>query len=263
MIIKEITEANRVAWNAIAPIHRRAAGDELRARFAVPGASSLDAVARAALERVGVRGQRVAQLCCNNGQELLSILNLGAASGVGFDISEVVIEEARELAAVAKLACHFEACDVYDIPARYDGSFDRVFISVGALGWMPELSAFFAVVGRLLSPGGRLLIYEMHPILDMYEPNKSGAQPPCVSYFRREPFVEEVGLDYVSKTSVKAPPQHWFHHTLGAVVGGVLAAGLTLTSLEELPHDISNLYGDLEGIEAQPPMSYLLTAERR
>jgi SAM-dependent methyltransferase len=262
MSIKEVTEANRLAWNAIAPVHRRAAGEQLRARFAVPGASSLDEVMTAQLTRLGVRGKRVVQLCCNNGQELLSLMNLGAARAVGFDISDVVIEEARELAGIAGLECTFVACDVYEIPASYDGAFDLTVITVGALGWMPDLRAFFAVVGRLLAPGGQLLIYEMHPVLDMYEPNTEVAQGPSVSYFRDEPFVEEVGLDYVSKTELAAPPQHWFHHTLSAIFNGVVAAGISLTSFDELAHDISSLYPALVGAAAQPPMSYVLTGQK-
>ena len=63
----------------------------------------------------------------------------------------------------------FLACDVYAVPAEYDAQFDLVYISVGAFGWLPDLTGFLAVCARLLRPGGKLLIYEMHPILDMIE----------------------------------------------------------------------------------------------
>lgn len=263
MTTKAITEANRRAWNAVAPIHRKATVDALRARFAVPGASSLDDVATERLLRLGVRGKRVAHLCCNNGQELLSLMNLGAASGVGFDISEVVIEEARELAATSSIDCAFVAGDVYEIPEGHTGAFDLVFISVGALGWMPDLAGFFAVAGRLLGSGGALFVYEMHPILDMYDPQ---AEPPLVprdSYFRQDPFVETVGLDYVSKTQFDGPPQYWFHHTMASILSSVLAAGVDITSFDEFPHDVSDLYAALANASSQLPMSYILTGRKR
>src|SRR5262245_58379123 len=142
MRVKDITEANRRAWNAVAPIHRKKQGEELASHFSVPGSSCLDSVELEHLRRIGIQGKRVAQLCCNNGRELISFMNLGAASAVGFDISEVVLEEAQLLATLARVSCRFVRCDVYDVPDAYNGAFDLVYVSVGALGWMPDVAHF-------------------------------------------------------------------------------------------------------------------------
>ncbi len=35
---------------------------------------------------------------------------------------------------------------------------------------MPDLARFFRVVAGLLRPGGQLVIYETHPVLEMFDP---------------------------------------------------------------------------------------------
>jgi SAM-dependent methyltransferase len=260
MSAEQIAEANRAAWNAVAPVHRQGQGDELQRLFATPGASCLDETATAHLGRLGVQGKRVAQLCCNNGRELISICNLGAASGTGFDISDAVIEEAIELAKLAGARCEFVRTDACEVPREYDGAFDLVYVSVGALGWIPDIGRFFACAGRLLDQAGNLLIYEMHPVLDMYDPASATPEIPRDSYFRRAPFVETTGLDYVGNTNFESPPQYWFHHTLADIFTAVLASGLQVVTFEELAHDISTQYPTLAASAVTPPMSYALTA---
>nr|HPI32382.1 hypothetical protein [candidate division Zixibacteria bacterium] len=102
---KRITEANRRAWNEATPLHQRHRTVDLRAKFAEPGYSCLDPIETAKLLQIGLAGQRVAQLCCNNGREILSLVNLGAAEGVGFDISDAAIAEAYEAGLLGKNAC--------------------------------------------------------------------------------------------------------------------------------------------------------------
>jgi hypothetical protein len=61
---------------------------------------------------------------------------------------------------------------------------------------MPDLTAFFSAVIRLLRPGGILYIYEEHPVMNMFDPK--GAQPdvPATSYFQAEPRAETTALVY-------------------------------------------------------------------
>jgi SAM-dependent methyltransferase len=214
------------------------------------------------LRRIGIEGKRIAQPCCNNGRELVSLMNLGARSAVGFDISDVVLEEAHRLATLAGVACSFVRSDVYDIADHYSASFDLVYITVGALGWMPDLPPFLHMAARLLAPGGWLFVHEMHPILDMYDPLSKTPTVPVHSYFRTEPYVETAGLDYVGGTDYDGPPQYWFHHSVGSILNGAIAAGFRLNSFDEFEQDISGLYEAIERCPQKPPMSYILTARK-
>lgn len=165
--LERYTEANRGAWNEVMPLHQRAASALLDAAFLRPGHVALPDDSLQALQRIGLEGEDVAHLCCNNGVELLSIKNLGAARCVGFDISDVAIGEAQRRARLADINCEFVRSDVYAIPDDYDGAFDRVYISAGALGWMPDLARFFSRVAALLRTRGQVLIHEIHPVSEM------------------------------------------------------------------------------------------------
>ena len=99
---KDITSANREAWEEAAPLHRAQNMERQLAAFREPGYSCLDEIETARLRALPVAGKDVAQLCCNNGRELLSVKNLGAGRCVGFDGAEGFLGQARELAARAR-----------------------------------------------------------------------------------------------------------------------------------------------------------------
>src|SRR5688572_22484082 len=120
MRVKQITETNRRARHALFHVQRKNLRQALACHFSAPGSSCLDSIELEHLQPIGIEGKRIAQLCCNSGRELISFMNLGAASAVGFDISEGVLEDARRLATLAGVSCSFVRCDVYDVPDEYN-----------------------------------------------------------------------------------------------------------------------------------------------
>ena len=254
-----IVDANRGAWNEAAERHR-AHGQYARLLegFAKPGFSVLDATLTARLEALGLAGKAVAQLCCNNARELLSIKNLGAASVTGFDFAAAFLEQARELAATGGIEAEFVQSEIAKIPARYDGRFDLALVTIGVLGWMPDLKEFFGTARRLLKPGGRLVIYEDHPILNMYDDRDSGGPPqPDESYFRAEPYRSDRGLDYWANADYEATPCYCTFHKMSDVIMGVTHAGFALEDFEEFAHNIGTR-AHMENQPQQLPLSYVL-----
>ncbi len=159
------------------------------------------------------------------------------------------------------MACEFVRTDVYDIPSTYDHGFDLVYVTIGALGWLPDLPGFFQVAARLLRPAGWLFMYEIHPIIDMFE-GSDRDDPPRLqhSYFREHPFVDTSGLDYYGMTTYQSSPAYWFHHKLSGIISGCLNVGLTITSFQEYGHDISNVFTHFEHLKIKPPLCYTLVA---
>lgn len=257
--------ANRAAWDSSAPHHRQAESfARLRDGFAGPGYSCLDEIATARLTELQVAGKDVAQLCCNNGRELLSIKNLGAAACVGFDQSAGFLEQARELAELAGLDCRFVEGDVYRLAAQFDEAFDLVVVTIGVFGWMPDLKGFLAVAARLLRPGGALFVYEQHPIMNMFEPHdETDPHRLANSYFKREPFEDQGAIVYDGARDLAGPTQYWFVHSLGDIFTACLDQGLALESFREFPHNISSeeydIYNDRP---AQLPQSFTLIARK-
>jgi len=256
--------ANRAAWEVSAPYHARSPDfAELLEGFGRPGSSCLDAVLSARLSELGVAGRSVGQLCCNNGREILSVMNLKAASGVGFDQSGAFLAQARRLAAAGGIDCDFVEGDVYRIPATYDEAFDVLLITIGVFGWMPDLGAFFDVVARLMRPGGALLVYEEHPIVNMFEPRAADPHKPVHSYFRAEPFEDTGAIVYDGTQGLAGGAKYWFVHTLSDVMTACLERDLAIEHFREYPHNISSAEFDIYNEqEAQLPLSYTLVARK-
>jgi ubiquinone/menaquinone biosynthesis C-methylase UbiE len=260
----EITAANQAAWDASAPYHRQSERfEELRKGFAAGAYSCLDDVATGLLTGIGVAGKDVAQLCCNNGRELLSVKNLGAASCTGFDLSAPFLEQGRELAAAGRIDCRFVHTDANVIGSAFDRAFDLVFVTIGVLGWMPDLSSFLGVATRLLRPGGVLFIYEQHPVMTMFEVRDPDPYRMVNSYFRKEPFVETGAIVYDGTAGLEGSVQYWFPRTMADIITACLGQGLTVEHFREYAHNISSdewdVYNDRP---AQLPQSYTLIARK-
>jgi SAM-dependent methyltransferase len=252
--------ANREMWNETAEIHERAKMQELLDQIARGGFSTLDAIERKIFAELGVaRGLDVAQLCCNNARELLSLKLMGAGRAVGFDLSEKFLAQGARLAAAAGVELELVATSVYEVPASYDSGFDVVYVTVGAIGWLPDLAGFLAVVARLLRPGGMLFMYEMHPLLDMFDPDKGLAIEH--SYFKTDPYVGQGEPDYFDPAVTVSARSYWHHHRVADLIGGCLRNGLAIEGFEEYLHDVSNVFAHLAPL-GKLPLAYTLLARR-
>jgi len=252
-------QANLTAWDEVAPIHARHNQTELLKRVCQPEFSVLDETATAHLKRLGTNGKRVAQVCCNNGVELLSCKALGAAGCVGFDGAQGFVDQGKELAAAAGTDVEFVHCEAHEIPSEYHSCFDIVMITIGVLSWMPDLDRFFSEIKKLLAPDGTIFVYEHHSILVMFEPGK--ANDPInweLSYFREEAYIDESGLDYYGGESYEATPNASFSHKMSDIVMGGINSDLTLEYFEELPKHISNTWWNVEHSGVGLPMSFVM-----
>ncbi|MEM9583348.1 MAG: class I SAM-dependent methyltransferase [Pseudomonadota bacterium] len=260
---REFRQANRKAWEEAAPIHARHNLEALLEAFATPGHSCLDAVATTALQGLGVIEKDVAQVGCNNGCELISVKNLGAARCVGFDVAQGFVDQGHTLAKAAGHDVSFVCCDAYEIPPAYHRSFDIVLITIGVLGWMPDIHGFFAEMEKLLKPGGAIFIYEHHPILVMAKPGPADAPVEWeLSYFRNEPYVDAGGLDYYGGEGYDATPNISFSHKLSDILMAGVKSDLTVEAFDELPHHISNAWWNVEHSGIGLPMCYTLVLRK-
>ena len=252
--------ANKQSWNETASVHAATYVEDLKRRIAAPDFTTFDEIEQKIFAELGLDSKDVAQLSCNNARELIAVKKAGAARCVGFDISDKFIAQARELVEAAEVEVELVCTNVYDISHDFDASFDLVYVTVGALGWLPDLDAYFDVVTRLLKPDGLLFMYEMHPILNMYDAEK-GLEPDA-SYFRTAPFVSEGEPDYLNPEAIVEAKSYWYPHRLADIVGGCLNKGLTLTHFQEYAHDISSNYKAFAELETVPPLCFSLVARK-
>ncbi len=266
---KEICEKNRAAWNEALVYHQKARNKSLHEGFKNPDFTTFDRdcddILIEKLNEIDFRNKVVAQLPCNNGRELLSIVKLGAQKGVGFDISDAAISEANELKAITNLNVEFHRTNILDIDDTFNDSFDFIYISEGSLQWFSSLNDYFKIVSKLLKRGGEILIYEIHPFAYFFEPsNDSGKEPALdefLSYFEKGAYSYKNGLDYVGQTSYEAKECCWYMHKISDIINAIIGSGLEIERFDEYNMEMVN-NEKIKNIE-KFPLSYILKANKK
>lgn len=257
--------SNKDAWDQSASLHKTTeTWAALLRSVGNPRFSCLDPTITGLLQDLGVAGKDVVQLCCNNGRESLSLYGLGARSVVGVDQSRAFLQQARELADVSPHSPEFIDSDIHHLPPRLHARFDIALVTIGVLGWMPDVAQFMRHVASTLKPGGSLVMYETHPFLEVFNPRAANPLLPASSYFQREPFVLQESIVYEGLGEQAGPTSYWFLHTLGDVVSAAIGAELQISHLQEYPHsNREELYDQYEHQPAQLPLCFTLTAIKR
>lgn len=262
--IDRITACNRDAWDASAEHHLRAERwQALLQGFATPGFSTFDDTLTQLVKSLPVAGKSVVQIGCNNGREILSALAMGASAGLGIDQSAEFLKQAAILRRQAGRDCEFLCANVYQLPDKLHQQFDIGLITIGVLNWMPDLDRFFAAVASLLKPTGQLLIYETHPLLEMFDPNAADPFSPSLSYFEKEPWQSSRAIVYDGASAQPAPVSYWFVHTVADIINASIRSGLSIAQFSEYPHSNRELAYDIyQNRRAQLPLCYSLLATR-
>jgi SAM-dependent methyltransferase len=264
---KIITESNRVAWNQALKYHQKARNDLLQVGFENSMFTTLDRdcdeVLIDKIKKIGLFDKTISQMPCNNGRELLSLMHFGAKEGVGFDISDVAVSEARKLAKISKLNVKFERIDILEIDDKYNNCFDFIYISEGSLQWFPDLNDYFSVVIRLLKKDGKVLIFEMHPFAYFFEngfdPEKQNFDE-MTSYFNKGPYNYENGLDYVGGVEYEAKKNYWFIHKTSDIISAILQNNIEIQEFNEYNLEMAN--NDSLKFLDNFPLSYILIGKK-
>ncbi|MDD4124358.1 MAG: class I SAM-dependent methyltransferase [Eubacteriales bacterium] len=255
--------ANKEAWEEAFEHRHPGWGDENYKRLRNEKLPFFTPDVAQELRLINFKGKSVAQFCCNNGRELLSLMQLGAENGVGFDIAENIINQASDTAKKAGIDnCRFVACNIMDIPEQYYNSFDYIMFTIGAIAWFDDLERLFKKVSDCLRPGGTLLIHDFHPLINMLpipgEPefDENHLNKLAYSYFKKEPWIENNGMSYMSE---KYPSKTFtsFTHTISDIINSLIQADMNIKKFNEYDYDIgiSEAYNE-KGF----PLSFLLIA---
>ena len=261
-LIHTFTKANKAAWDASAHLHGRGKEwDDLLLAASQPGFNVLDDCLTSTLTELGVAGRSAVQVGCNNARELLSLAALGAKPSLGLDQSVAFLAQGAQLAAATGLHPRLVEANVYELPDSL-GRHDLVLITIGVLNWMPDLQRFFQVVRGLMQSGALLVIYETHPVLEMFNPDSAHPFVPVISYFDKTPVRIEGAITYDGSDGGPGESGYWFVHTLGEIVTACVQNGLRLQRLQEHPHLNREVdYAIYENQTAQIPLCYTLVAE--
>lgn len=229
---------NQQAWDARVADHLHSDFYDVKGFLA--GECQLNALE---LDWVGdVTGQKLLHLQCHFGMDSLSWVRRGAEV-TAVDLSPEAIAAAKNLAAQANLSAEFIADDVMHYIQK-SREFDLVFVSYGALCWLPDMTAWADGIARQLKSGGRLVLVEFHPVFDLL----SG-----YSYFHETEPVVETETSYTENAEKAHEIAVWSHPT-SDVLTALINAGLQIKQFKEQAMSPYDCFDGL--VEKQPGCFY-------
>jgi SAM-dependent methyltransferase len=184
------------------------------------------------------RCRRAIHLQCAGGRDTLSLWNLGAAEVVGVDFSPRMLELADRLATATGAPARWVLADVLETPRELDGTGDLVYTGRGSLIWLQDLGAWARVISRLLSPDGRFVLFEGHPVEWLFDADEDGHwRATGYDYFAGPEASRGWAPEYIDRLSIPDPAQSWKFArawTLGEVITALLRAGLQLDQVADV-----------------------------
>ncbi|GDY24609.1 type 12 methyltransferase [Agarivorans sp. Toyoura001] len=250
---------NKAAWDKRTELH--VDSEFYDAPSFIAGNSSLKSIE---LDLMGdVAGKKLLHLQCHFGLDSLSWARLGAEV-TAVDLSSEAINQAKELAQKTNLTAEFICDDVYHYGEETKPIHDWVFVSYGALCWLPDIDQWAQVVANSLKAGGKLCLAEFHPVHDLI----SG-----YGYFHREDAdLDEEGT-YTENDDGEVSPMLTWGHPVSDVVNALIKAGLVIEQLNEYDYSPYNCFEGLKERQSgefiyehehyESPLVYSIVASKR
>jgi SAM-dependent methyltransferase len=220
-----------------------------------------------------VAGLSLVHLQCHFGLDTLAWARAGATV-TGLDFSPAAVDAARNLAERSGLAsmARFVCANVYEARRALDHeNFDIVYVSLGALCWLPDVARWAQEVGGLLKPGGRFYIHDVHPVAWALDED---GRLLAYSYFEEDdPYVDDSEATYTDADRGIEPRRTYeWNHGIGEIVTALTSQGLKLewlvehdwTVLQRFPWLVEDSNGNWTSPPGAPrlPLTFTILASR-
>ncbi|MEO8207387.1 MAG: class I SAM-dependent methyltransferase [Chloroflexota bacterium] len=263
--IRAMHTANRAAWDQAA--ERYEGWFDEAVELIRSGGSNLYPIEHDLIGDLHGRCRRAMHLQCAAGRDTLSLWNLGADEVIGVDFSPRMLDLAARLADATGAPARWIESDVLDTPHELDGTADLVYTGRGSIIWLQDLDAWASVLFRLLTPGGRLVIFDGHPAEWLFDGDESGNWTLTdYDYFSGPEASRGWAPEYIDHLSIEDDDQRWKFArawTLGEIVTSLLGSGLQLEQVAEHPVDWWQGHLDVRPQErGRLPLSFSITGRR-
>ncbi|MCB1447022.1 MAG: class I SAM-dependent methyltransferase [Rhizobiaceae bacterium] len=200
-------------------------------------------------------GRRVADLGCGFGWASRWMRDRGAASVLGFDLSQNMIARARADTRDPAIEYRIADLDTLDLP---EASFDLVYSAL-TFHYVRDFDRLVRMIHAALVPGGALVFTIEHPIF------MAAAHPHWISDEdgRRTWPVNGYSIEGERRTNWFADGVLKYHRTLGTTLNTLIGAGFEPRCVEEFaptPEQIEQMPALAE--EMERPMMLLVSACR-
>lgn len=261
--MSEFLSDNKIAWDSIAPIHSKGLEAKRKQILEDKNFIPISNVITEYLGKVCLEGKSCLHLCCNNGFETIGLKRMGASECVGVDFCAYNVDYANELAKRLALDTDvsFLECNVTDkkLTKLLNKKFDVIYLSTGSLCWVQDLNALYNNIYNLLNEGGKVFIYDLHPMCNVINDNKQMDKDPLLvvnNYFTVEPSTRHSSLDYISRTSKEKQTYHLFYHTFSDILQNALNCNLKLAYFDESEIDEANGFSRITSLNVHFPLSF-------
>ena len=181
-----------------------------------------------------LRGKKIIHLQCNTGADTILLAKMGA-SAVGVDLVPDNILYARKLAGDLGIAnVEFIESDVMEFMQIHNVKYDVVFVSEGAIIWLPDLAKWGRTIRHLLKDDGFFYIFDSHPIFMMFDTEKLPDNITEIKYpyFSKEPDVDDSIGGYATETKYGVQAYSWMY-TVSDIINALASAGLHIEYFNE------------------------------
>jgi SAM-dependent methyltransferase len=196
-----------------------------------------------------VEGLTLVHLQCHFGMDTLRWARVGATV-TGVDFSPAAIAEAINLAERAQLEVQsrFVCATVYDAPQALAGErFDVVYVSLGSLCWLPSIDMWARSVAKLLRPGGRLYLHDVHPLSNSLDDD---GERFTFGYFEApEPLIFDSTETYADGDGIANTTTYEWNHSLAEIFGALHSNGVVVDAFNELDWTVWRQFPWLEESE--------------
>ncbi|MGE7761977.1 class I SAM-dependent methyltransferase [Peribacillus sp. NPDC097895] len=203
-----------------------------------------------------VTGKKITHLMGSNGVKAVALSILGAKVKV-VDFSQENATFANELANGANVSIEYIVSDVLSLSSEHESeNQDLVLMELGVLHYLIDLEPLFEKIKRMLTPGGRFILHEFHPISTKLITSNGKKHKITGNYFAPAIEYNVVAFskhmpDEEKESLSKVVQRKW---TIGELITAIGQSGLVIKVLEEEPnHKIHDI-----GL----PKTYTLVAER-
>jgi SAM-dependent methyltransferase len=260
--MSEYTKANENAWDVASGFHQDAMMEKWITGFESEGHTVFSEFEKDVYSKISFKDKSIFHAPCNNGRELLSLLNMGARQGLGIDISGENIKVAQKLHKVSGGSAEFIHGDIYDVSNKISEKYDLGLVTVGSLNWMENLKEYFSAIKSNLVGNGELILLEMHPVAYVfpYTFNKNHEVKLDLPYFSKAPIVSTGSLDYYGNVEYESPKMYEFQHTISDIIKALILLDFTIIDFVEYPIDLAGGHGYLEK-KGMVPLSFFLRAK--
>jgi SAM-dependent methyltransferase len=189
-------------------------------------------------------GKKIIHLQCNTGADTILLARMGA-SAIGVDLVPDNIHYAKKLAEDLNITnIDFIESDIMKFMDCHNEKYDVVFVSEGAIGWLPDLKKWGETIRHLLKEDGFFYVFDSHPFfLAMNEQKLSNnVMEVKYPYFGKEPDVEDSIGGYASEPKHGVKAYFWLY-TVSDLINSLASAGLHIEHFNEFKENFFDAGG--------------------